>query len=197
VKWRTRFHNEKRGIPARYNIDAPLSADAVRLDWKAVLGDHPPTPRRGRPSLFEQTAERIGGQHQRSGPLSDREGQRARISRRRTSARGVATHVMKRRPRKLPIGLFGIVLPAISVIQFRSDKMTTRHSLAVEPLLEPAKRDRSGRTVRPANRELARSSQETSPADGRLSPRPNRLVSAPGAIVHDAGLQAPIRMCWT
>jgi hypothetical protein len=55
------FYNERRGILARYGIDAPLPAEAVRLGWKALLADHPSTPRRSRLSLFER-AERIGGQ---------------------------------------------------------------------------------------------------------------------------------------
>ena len=39
----------------------PLPAEAVRLGWKAVLAEHPSTPRRRRLSLFER-ADRIGGQ---------------------------------------------------------------------------------------------------------------------------------------
>ena len=61
MKWRMQFYNERRGILAPYTIDAPLPAEAVRLGWKAVLAEHPSTPRRRRPSLFE-LAERIGGQ---------------------------------------------------------------------------------------------------------------------------------------
>ena len=61
MTWRMQFYNERRGILARYDIDAPLPAEAVRLGWKAVLAEHPSTPRRSRLSLFE-LAERIGGQ---------------------------------------------------------------------------------------------------------------------------------------
>ena len=61
MKWRLQFYNERRRILARYNLDALLPAEAVRLGWKAVLAEHPSTPRRRRPSLFE-LAERIGGQ---------------------------------------------------------------------------------------------------------------------------------------
>ena len=61
MKWRMQFYNERRGILAPYDIDAPLPAEAVRLGWKAVLAEHPPTSRKRRPSLFE-LAERIGGQ---------------------------------------------------------------------------------------------------------------------------------------
>ena len=61
MKWRMQFYNERRGILARYNIDALLPAEAVRLGWKAVLAEHPSIPRKGQLSLFER-AQRIGGQ---------------------------------------------------------------------------------------------------------------------------------------
>jgi hypothetical protein len=61
MKWRMQFYNERRGILARYDIDAPLPAEAVRLGWKVVLAEHRSTRRRSRLSLFER-AERIGGQ---------------------------------------------------------------------------------------------------------------------------------------
>jgi hypothetical protein len=61
MKWRMQFYNERRGILARYDIEAPLPAEAVQLGWKAALADHPSTPRRRRLTLFER-AERIGGQ---------------------------------------------------------------------------------------------------------------------------------------
>ena len=55
------FYNERRGILARYGIEAPLPAAAARLGRSAVLADYPSPPRKGRPSLFER-AERVGGQ---------------------------------------------------------------------------------------------------------------------------------------
>ena len=61
MKWLMQFYNERRGILARYGIEAPLPAEAVRLGWKAVLAEHPPTPRSRRLSLFER-AQRAGGQ---------------------------------------------------------------------------------------------------------------------------------------
>lgn len=61
MKWLMEFYNERRGILARYGIDALLPAEAVRLGWKAVLAEHPSTPRSSRLSLFER-AERVGGQ---------------------------------------------------------------------------------------------------------------------------------------
>ena len=61
MKWRMQFYNSRRDILARYSIEAALPAEAVVLGWKAVLTEHPSTPRRSRLSLFER-AERIGGQ---------------------------------------------------------------------------------------------------------------------------------------
>ena len=61
MKWQMQFYNERRGILAHYDIEAPLPAEAVQLGWKAVLREHPLTRRRSRLSLFEQ-AECIGGQ---------------------------------------------------------------------------------------------------------------------------------------
>jgi hypothetical protein len=61
MRWRMEFYNERRGILARYGIEAPLPAAAVRLGWNAVLAEYPSTPRRSRLSLFER-AKRVGGQ---------------------------------------------------------------------------------------------------------------------------------------
>jgi hypothetical protein len=61
MKWLIEFYNERRGILARYGIEAPLPAAAVLLGWNAVLAEYPSPPRKGRLSLFER-AERIGGQ---------------------------------------------------------------------------------------------------------------------------------------
>ena len=61
MRWLLEFYNERRGLLARYGIDAPLPAAAVLLGWKAVLAEFPPTPRGGRLSLFER-AQRLGGQ---------------------------------------------------------------------------------------------------------------------------------------
>ncbi len=61
MKWLMQFYNERRGIQARYGIEAPLPAEAVRLGWKAVLAEHPSTPRGRWLSLFAQ-AQRVEGQ---------------------------------------------------------------------------------------------------------------------------------------
>jgi hypothetical protein len=61
MRWLMEFSNERRGLLARYGIEAPLPAAAAVLGLKAVLADYPSPPRKGRLSLFER-AERIGGQ---------------------------------------------------------------------------------------------------------------------------------------
>jgi hypothetical protein len=61
MRWLMEFYNERRGILARYGIEAPLPAAAALLGLKAVLAEYPSPPRKGRLTLFEQ-AERIGGQ---------------------------------------------------------------------------------------------------------------------------------------
>jgi hypothetical protein len=61
MMWRLQFYNERRGILARYAIEAPLPAVAVQLGRQALLAEHPPTQAPRRLSLFAR-AERIGGQ---------------------------------------------------------------------------------------------------------------------------------------
>ncbi|HEV8643901.1 MAG TPA: hypothetical protein VGV13_22770 [Methylomirabilota bacterium] len=61
MRWLMEFYNERRGILARYGIEAPLAAAAVLLGRNAVLAEYPSTPRRSWLSLFER-AERVGGQ---------------------------------------------------------------------------------------------------------------------------------------
>jgi hypothetical protein len=61
MNWVMQFYNERRGILARCCIEASLPMEAVLLGRKAVLAEHPSTPRRSRLSLFER-AERLGSQ---------------------------------------------------------------------------------------------------------------------------------------
>jgi hypothetical protein len=61
MRWLVEFYSEKRGVLARYGVDAPLPPAAVQEGWKAVLAEYPATPQRGRLSLFER-AKRLGGQ---------------------------------------------------------------------------------------------------------------------------------------
>ena len=61
MKWVMGFYNERRGICARYALEAPLPAAAARLGLSAAIAEYPAPPRKGRLSLFER-AERIGGQ---------------------------------------------------------------------------------------------------------------------------------------
>jgi hypothetical protein len=60
MRWLMEFYNERRGILARYGIEAPLPAAAARLGLKGVIAEYPAPPRKGRLSLFER-AQRIGG----------------------------------------------------------------------------------------------------------------------------------------
>jgi hypothetical protein len=62
MKWLMQFYNERRGILARCDVDAPSPAEAVRLGREAVLVEYPATPRRGRLSLFER-AQRVEGEN--------------------------------------------------------------------------------------------------------------------------------------
>jgi hypothetical protein len=61
MRWVIDFYNQRRALVARYDVDAPSAASAVVSGRQAMLAEYPPTPTRGRPSLF-QRAERIGGQ---------------------------------------------------------------------------------------------------------------------------------------
>jgi hypothetical protein len=61
MKWLMEFYHERRRILARYDIEAPLPAEAVLLGRRAVLLEYPPTSPTSRLGLFER-AERVGGQ---------------------------------------------------------------------------------------------------------------------------------------
>jgi hypothetical protein len=61
MRWRLEFYNERRGVLARYSIEAPSPAAAVGLGRQAVLAEHPPGRAPRSPSLLAR-AERIGGQ---------------------------------------------------------------------------------------------------------------------------------------
>jgi hypothetical protein len=55
------FYHERRGILAHYDVEAPLPGAAVLLGRSALLVEYPPTPTKGRLSLFKR-AQRIEGQ---------------------------------------------------------------------------------------------------------------------------------------
>ena len=62
MKWRVEFYHERRGILARYGIEASSPGAAVLAGRNAVLAKHPSPPaRRRRLSLFER-AERAATQ---------------------------------------------------------------------------------------------------------------------------------------
>jgi hypothetical protein len=61
MRWLVEFYHERRGILARYAVEAPLPVTAVGLGRRALLAEHPPTRGTHRPSLFGQ-AQRTEGQ---------------------------------------------------------------------------------------------------------------------------------------
>src|SRR3989441_8024019 len=60
MRWLVEFYNERRGILARYGIEASLPTAAARLGRKAVLAGHPPARARRRPGLFARARPRRG-----------------------------------------------------------------------------------------------------------------------------------------
>jgi hypothetical protein len=62
MKWHMEFYHERRGILARYGVEAPLPAAAVVLGRRALLADHPSPPPARRTSLFKR-AQIIEGQN--------------------------------------------------------------------------------------------------------------------------------------
>jgi hypothetical protein len=65
MRWLMEFYHERRGILARYGIEAPSPAAAVLVGRRAVLAEHPSPPARRRLSLLAR-AERTAG-HDGSG----------------------------------------------------------------------------------------------------------------------------------
>ena len=59
--WWTEFYSERRGVLARYRVEAASPAAAVLLGRSALLAEYPPRSPRDRLSLFER-AQRSGGQ---------------------------------------------------------------------------------------------------------------------------------------
>ena len=62
MKWRVEFYHERRQILARYDVEAPLPAEAVVLGRRALLTEHPSPPPPRRVSLFKQ-AQLVEGQN--------------------------------------------------------------------------------------------------------------------------------------
>ena len=61
MRWLVEFYHERRGIFARYAIEAPLPAAAVELGRRALLAEHPSSPPARRVGLFKQ-AQLVEGQ---------------------------------------------------------------------------------------------------------------------------------------
>jgi hypothetical protein len=62
MKWLMEFYHERRGVLARYGIEAPLPAAAVVLGRRALLAEYPSPPPARRVSLFKQ-AQLVEGQN--------------------------------------------------------------------------------------------------------------------------------------
>ena len=62
LRWLMEFYSERRGILARYGVEAPLPAAAVLLGRNALLAEYPPARARRRLSLLAR-AEHAGGQY--------------------------------------------------------------------------------------------------------------------------------------
>ena len=80
MRWLMEFYNERRGILARYGIEAPLPAAAALLGLKAVARGISITSEKGPAELVRAGRAHRGAGRKRMGPLPDREGQRARIA---------------------------------------------------------------------------------------------------------------------
>lgn len=61
MNWLLDFYNERRGILARYGVEAPLPAAAVRLGRAALVAEYPPGRAPRRPSLLVQAERAEGG----------------------------------------------------------------------------------------------------------------------------------------
>jgi hypothetical protein len=61
MRWLVEFYNGRRGILARYGLEAPLPIAAVRSAWSMVRAEHPSDEKRVRLSLLER-ANRAGSQ---------------------------------------------------------------------------------------------------------------------------------------
>src|SRR2546422_10954812 len=66
MRWLVEFYNERRGILARYGIEASLPAAAALLGRNALLAEHPPARARRGLSFFGR-AGRVGGAGGRGG----------------------------------------------------------------------------------------------------------------------------------
>ena len=54
--WSVQFYNERRGLLARYRVDAALPPEAVLLARRALVGAYPPAAAPARPASLYQKA---------------------------------------------------------------------------------------------------------------------------------------------
>jgi hypothetical protein len=64
MRWLMQFYHERRGILARYAVEAQLPTAAVVLGRRALMAEYPAIPAKGRLSLIRQ-AQRVEGQDPR------------------------------------------------------------------------------------------------------------------------------------
>jgi hypothetical protein len=54
--WSVQFYNERRGLLARYSVEAALPPEAVLLARRALVGAYPPAAAPARPASLYQRA---------------------------------------------------------------------------------------------------------------------------------------------
>ena len=104
MRWLMEFYNERRGILARYAIEASLPAAAVLLGRNAALAEYPSHAAKKTADLVRAGRAHRGSRRKRVGPLPDRQGRRARINRRRARARDIGAPAAVRRLAPTPPG---------------------------------------------------------------------------------------------
>jgi hypothetical protein len=82
MRWLVEFHNERRGILARYGVEAPLPAAAILLGRNAAFRGVSTGSSATEAELVRAGRARRGSRRKREGSLPDRE-QPARINWRR------------------------------------------------------------------------------------------------------------------
>jgi hypothetical protein len=61
MQWSVQFYNQRRGLMARFSVEARLPPEAVVLGRRALVAEYPTPPPRRRRSLFAQAADTDGG----------------------------------------------------------------------------------------------------------------------------------------
>jgi hypothetical protein len=61
MQWSVQFYSERRGLVARFSVEALLPAEAVVLGRRALLAEYPTPVPRGRASLFARAGAGTDG----------------------------------------------------------------------------------------------------------------------------------------